>query len=233
MFLWEAKIGPEVATLPSAATSSRRRMNGSCDNTVGIPVAEMNVAVLTAVEDHALTPEAVEATIALMQRDDQRAAVRSLDAERAEVQKHIDRLVAAIAAGDEIPSLLGSLQECETRKAVIAEEIASARPIPMPTSGRWLRTDWLAAVAVAERCNRPSRPRPILDGRIVFTPVGAGYEFKAPTRYDRLFTGLVVPQSLWRSVWEKARRISGLLTCTTGAKTTQTTAEFWNGRSTV
>jgi hypothetical protein len=37
----------------------------------------------------------------------------------------------------------------------------------------------------------------ILSDRIVFTPVGAGYDFECPTRYDRLFSGLVVPRSVW------------------------------------
>lgn len=36
----------------------------------------------------------------------------------------------------------------------------------------------------------------VLAGRIVFTPVGLGYTFEAPTRFDRLFAG-VVPQVVW------------------------------------
>jgi hypothetical protein len=51
----------------------------------------------------------------------------------------------------------------------------------------------------------------VLNGRIVFTPMGCdvsrvkdgteavvplGYEFECPTRYDRLFSGLVVPAAL-------------------------------------
>ena len=45
----------------------------------------------------------------------------------------------------------------------------------------------------------------VLTDRITFTPVGetddtqrakpVGYEFECPTRYDRLFSGLVVPKS--------------------------------------
>jgi hypothetical protein len=37
----------------------------------------------------------------------------------------------------------------------------------------------------------------IVRDRITFMPVGAGYEFEAPTRFDRLFAGLVIPKSLW------------------------------------
>ena len=32
----------------------------------------------------------------------------------------------------------------------------------------------------------------VLRGRIVFTPKGDGYEFAAPTRFDKLFSGVVV-----------------------------------------
>src|SRR5439155_22258671 len=42
----------------------RRRHHGSsCTNTLRMPVAEMNEAVLHAIETHALTPEAVEQVI--------------------------------------------------------------------------------------------------------------------------------------------------------------------------
>jgi len=31
----------------------------------------------------------------------------------------------------------------------------------------------------------------------VFTPCGDGYTFEAPTRFDKLFSGIVVPRSVW------------------------------------
>jgi hypothetical protein len=33
----------------------------------------------------------------------------------------------------------------------------------------------------------------VLRGRITFTRSGNGYEFFAPTRFDKLFTGIVAP----------------------------------------
>jgi hypothetical protein len=33
-----------------------------------------------------------------------------------------------------------------------------------------------------------------LRGRIVFTPSGEGYTFEAPTRFDKLFSGIVAPR---------------------------------------
>jgi hypothetical protein len=35
--------------------------------------------------------------------------------------------------------------------------------------------------------------QPVLRGRITFTPAGTGYDFSAPTRFDKLFTGIVAP----------------------------------------
>ena len=35
--------------------------------------------------------------------------------------------------------------------------------------------------------------RRVLRGRITFVPEGAGYVFTAPTRWDKLFTGIMAP----------------------------------------
>ena len=48
----------------------RHRHYGTCANTRHTPAAEMNAAVLQAIEDHALTPEAIEQVIVLTERDD-------------------------------------------------------------------------------------------------------------------------------------------------------------------
>jgi hypothetical protein len=37
----------------------------------------------------------------------------------------------------------------------------------------------------------------VLRGRIVFTPRGEGYDFHCETRYDKLFTSLVVERPKW------------------------------------
>jgi len=57
---------PEVV---EAATQeqvcARRRMNGTCENALRMPMVEVDEAVLQAVEQHALTPEAIEGVIHL------------------------------------------------------------------------------------------------------------------------------------------------------------------------
>ena len=37
----------------------------------------------------------------------------------------------------------------------------------------------------------------VLRGRFTFTPDGEGYEFAAPTRFDKMFTGKVAPVPAW------------------------------------
>jgi hypothetical protein len=37
----------------------------------------------------------------------------------------------------------------------------------------------------------------VLQGRIVFTPSGHGYVFEAPTRFDKLFSGMVAPRPVF------------------------------------
>lgn len=177
---------------------ARRRASGekACSNALRIPVEDMNEAVLTAIEEHALRPEAVEAVVAATQRDVSAAVARSLEMELKEVERKIARLTDAIAAGGDLASLVGKLRELEARKVEIADEQAAARPVPMPPRcevedrlAEWrelLRKNVQTARAVLDR---------VLNGRIVFEPMGAGYEFECPTRYDKLFSGVVVPKS--------------------------------------
>ena len=49
---------------------------------------------------------------------------------------------------------------------------------------RLLRQSTMQARAVLQR---------VLRGRITFVPEGAGYVFTAPTRFDKLFTGIMAP----------------------------------------
>ncbi len=50
----------------------RHRHNGTCPNALRIAVEEMNETILSSIEQHALTPEAVEQALRLSERDDVR-----------------------------------------------------------------------------------------------------------------------------------------------------------------
>jgi site-specific DNA recombinase len=183
----------------------RRRHNGTCANNLRVSVAEMNEAVLYALEEHALTPEAIERVIHLTERDELAERLTALTAEGKQVEKRIARLVAAIEAAGDIASLAAKLRELEARRVAIDREAADLRPIPrLPQQviedrlaewRRLLRSSTTQARTVIQR---------IVKGRIIFTPrvglvsgeVGDGvadaYDFSASTRFDKLFTGLAM-----------------------------------------
>jgi hypothetical protein len=60
----------------------RRRMSGTCTNTLRLPASEMNEAVLQAIEEHALTPEAIEQVVLLSERTEALDQRTTLERER-------------------------------------------------------------------------------------------------------------------------------------------------------
>ena len=70
----------------------RRRTSSTCTNTLRMPIAEMNEAVLQAVESHALTPEAIELVISLTERDDAQEQQAAFAREQKDIEKRIARL---------------------------------------------------------------------------------------------------------------------------------------------
>ena len=102
----------------------RRRKNGSCSNTLRVAVETMNEEVLQAIEEHALTPEAVERVVQLTERDDVRDRQTALHREHEDVEKRIARLVDAIETGGDAASLVAKVRELETRRSGIDRGIA-------------------------------------------------------------------------------------------------------------
>jgi site-specific DNA recombinase len=173
---------------------------GTCTNALRVPAADMNEDVLQAIEEHALTPEAIEQVILLTERDDQRERKAAIEREAKDVARRIARVLAAIETDEATPaaSLRGRLRELEARQETLARELASLAPVPrLPAAviedrlaewRRLLRQSTTQARAVLQR---------VLRGRITFTPVGNGYRFTAPTRFDKLFTGVASPRPAW------------------------------------
>ena len=104
---------------------------GTCTNKMRVNVDDMNEAVMQAIEEHALTPEAVEQVVALSERDEVPDRQRLLELEAADVAKRIHRLVTVIATTEDAPdALVASLRELEARGKALAADIAATRPIP-------------------------------------------------------------------------------------------------------
>jgi site-specific DNA recombinase len=183
----------------------RRRQNGNCENALRMPVADMNEQILQRVEEHALTPEAVELVINLSEREDATDLQAKLARERKDVEKRIARLIAAIETGGDAASLVAKVRDLEARRSAINTEGAALRPIPRLAPAvienrlaewrRLLRSSTTQARTVLQR---------ILRGRLVFTPrpdpiTGEidGYDFTGETRFDKLFTGIAVETPAW------------------------------------
>jgi len=173
----------------------RHRHNGTCPNALRVQVAEVNEAVLQAVEEHALTPEAVENVIRLTERDDVLDRQSQLGREWQDCERRLRNLRAAVEDGGDAATLVVRIRELEERGRSIQAELAQLKPLPrLPAKvvqdrlaewRRLLRASTTQARAVLQH---------VLQGRLTFTPRpnGDGYDFSGPTRFDRLFSGIVV-----------------------------------------
>jgi hypothetical protein len=156
-------------------------------------------AVLQAIEEHALTKEAIEAVIQLSERDDVQDAKTGLERERKDIEKRIANIMAAIEA-DGMGSLLRRLRELEDRLAAIDEQLQQppAHPTLVPAVLENRLAEWRRLLRQSTTQSRTVLQR-IIRGRILFTPrvnelsgEVDGYDFTAPTRFDRLFSGIAV-----------------------------------------
>jgi hypothetical protein len=179
---------------------SRHRANSSCSNALRIPVADMNEEVLIAIEEHVFTQEAIEQIIQLSERDDVRDQQAELERERKDIDKRISRLVAAIETAGHSAALVAKLHALETRQRAIEDESANLRPIPRlaPAVIEKRLDEWRQLLRASPTQARTVLQR-VLRGRITFTPRedGYGYDFSAPTRFDKLFTGIASPRPRW------------------------------------
>ena len=186
----------------------RRWHHGTCTNRLRVPVSEMNEAILQAIEEHALTPEAVEYVVQATERDDVEDRELQLRREQENNDKRIKNLQAAIEVGGDAITLVARVHELEAQQCAIADELANLAPLPrlalvvindrLAEWRRLLRGSTTQGRAVLQR---------VISGRIVFTPRDdGGYDFSAETRFDRLFSGVVVPMPDWLKAFADASR---------------------------
>lgn len=135
-------------------------------------VERLDDAVLDAIEEHVLTPEAVEQVVLLSERDDHAEKQVILDREHKSNAKKIARLVEVIAeGGGTVSALVEKLRALEARQREIETERTTMQPLPrLPKKvvddrlaewRRLLRSSNTQARAVLQR---------VIVGRIVFTP---------------------------------------------------------------
>jgi len=108
----------------------KQRGQAVCPNTLEVPLAATDHAVLKSVEHDLLNVAAVETALfkamASFRPPDEvvESAERALREELALLSAEVDRLAAAIAAGGNLPALLALLQERERRRAHVRAELA-------------------------------------------------------------------------------------------------------------
>ncbi len=97
---------------------------------------------------------------------------------------------AAIETGGEAASLVAKVKELEGRRVAIDGELRSSKPVPRlrPEVVEGRLTEWRRLLRQSPTQGRAVLQR-VLRGRITFTPKCGGYEFEAPTRFDKLFPG--------------------------------------------
>ena len=179
----------------------RRRINGTCENSLRMPVAEVNEAVLQTVERHALTEEAIEQVIHFSERDDVTDLQTKVQQEQKDVARRLKKLTALIEddAGD-VGVLVARVRELEIRQRELLMEATRLRPIPRlaPAVIENRLAEWRRLLRQSTTTGRTVLQR-ILRGRLTFTlrrneMSGEidGYEFEATTRFDQLFSGIAV-----------------------------------------
>ena len=102
----------------------------SCANKLQVRVEEMNEAVLSAVEEHALTPEDIEQVIQLTERDEVRDQKEALEREKKDIARRLEHLTEAIETGGDAPTLVAKIRKLEARCPAIDREIKDLQPVP-------------------------------------------------------------------------------------------------------
>ena len=137
--------------------------------------------------------------VQLTERDDARDQQDALYRERKDVEKRLARLVSAIETGGDAASLVAKVREQEERLSAIDRELRCLQPVPRlaPKVVEDRLAEWRRLLRQSTTQGRAVLQR-VLSGRIVFTPRDdGGYDFSAETRFDRLFSGVVVPMPDW------------------------------------
>lgn len=156
---------------------------GTCTNRADVPIADADDVLLEALLDDVLDPtivrDAADEAIRLLRDDGRAERLDRLDAELAALNRERDRIVAAIAAGGDLPGLVDGLRTRETRRAALEVERDAVRAqAALEASAIGTIRGELLDLAQSWRrvlADDPTHARPIvsslLRGRVTFTPL--------------------------------------------------------------
>lgn len=151
-----------------------------------------------------LKPAIVEAVIAgireALQPETQQRTARSHKVELAAVERELDRLTEAIAAGGPLASLVAKVQARQTKRDELLTAIAAAEAVGCVDLGlieRQVRAkldDWRSLLTRNVADGRKLF-REVLEGPIRFAPVDGGFRFEGRADAGRLLAGTAFNQS--------------------------------------
>jgi site-specific DNA recombinase len=154
-----------------------------CSNRADVPMAAADAAVLDTLKADILNPAVLDAAIAraverVSGRVNEANAQRQLEAELATAERDLNRLVAAVQAGADVPAVVSALKDAEGRRTRVLADIARlrvTRPVEAPDAlrrrARAIVEDW--QTVLMKRAPQTRRMvRSLLVGRLSFTPAG-------------------------------------------------------------
>ena len=169
----------------------RASFDGTCQNAATITMKRLDAAILSAVQA-LIEPDVLASYLypLRLQEPDPQARRQQLQAQLAETERALVKLVeAVVAGGDSVPTLLAALKEHEARKTTLThalQALAQAPAQPVGDLAEWgqrvLEVAQLGGYVGLAR-QHPARARQLLRklllGRITLTRTPAGLTFSA------------------------------------------------------
>ena len=176
--------------------STRRRKPGVCTNTLVLPMAETDDAILSTIEGDVLHPRLIEDLLLLVDQGEADTSAL-LTADRDRLRTEVNRLVDAIAKGVARDTVAADIREREAEIAKLDAKLRTPRRVPLDVvklraaltlrAGQWKR-DLRAEPKVARMLLRR------LVGPLTLwqdEPVPAWVKWEAESRPESLLDGLV------------------------------------------
>ena len=119
-----------------ACSYNHNRGRAVCTNDHRAPMDYLDAAVIDAIREHTLAPEAIAFTVAhaaeIVEREIKQNPDKSrqLEAEVRRLRREIERYVAAVAKADDVPELIAALRQRKERLAEVERELAGLATTP-------------------------------------------------------------------------------------------------------
>ena len=186
-------------------TSNHHRGRSVCTNTLEMPMAAADEAVLSQLEGDALRPEVIEAALSRaverLTTPDPKAGQerKALEAKRRKIEQELTHLTAAVATGGPINTLVSAIKTAEIKRGQIDDQlsgldgrlqIASLDRERIERDLRKRLNDWRSLL----RRHVPQARqilRKLLTDRVVFSPQDDHYTFESTWTLGKLVSGVV------------------------------------------